>query len=99
MPQPMAEQVERLEQLRLLAAGFRIRMQVVPPTGTGVDTPACLERVRVPCSRCLTAAEDLQTKDKRNMPESISLAKQVVATEIRALEAMNVRVSEDLGAP
>ena len=46
MPQPMAEQAERLEQLRLLAAGFRIRMQVVPPTGTGVDTPACLERVR-----------------------------------------------------
>ncbi|HBD34421.1 MAG TPA: KpsF/GutQ family sugar-phosphate isomerase, partial [Cupriavidus sp.] len=31
------------------------------------------------------------------MPESISLAKQVVATEIRALEAMNARVSEDFG--
>lgn len=44
--QPMMERAEQLEQLRLLAAGLRIRAWVVEPTGPGVDTPACLERVR-----------------------------------------------------
>lgn len=44
--QPMIEKAEQLEQLRLLAAGLRIRTFVVAPTGPGVDTPACLERVR-----------------------------------------------------
>jgi 3-deoxy-manno-octulosonate cytidylyltransferase (CMP-KDO synthetase) len=47
LPQPMIEQTEKLEQLRLLAAGFRIRVFEITPTGPGVDTPACLERVRV----------------------------------------------------
>lgn len=46
LPQPMLEQAESLEQLRLLAAGLRIRAYEVAPTGPGVDTPACLERVR-----------------------------------------------------
>ncbi|WP_284336509.1 3-deoxy-manno-octulosonate cytidylyltransferase [Comamonas sp. NoAH] len=46
LPQPMMEQSEKLEQLRLLAAGFRIRAYTVEPTGPGVDTPECLERVR-----------------------------------------------------
>ena len=46
LPQPMLEHAEKLEQLRLLAAGFRIRAFVVEPTGPGVDTPECLERVR-----------------------------------------------------
>ncbi|QKJ66124.1 3-deoxy-manno-octulosonate cytidylyltransferase [Deefgea piscis] len=46
MPVPMLEQTESLEQLRLLTAGFSIRMLQVEPTGPGVDTPACLERVR-----------------------------------------------------
>lgn len=45
LPQPMIEQAECLEQLRLLAAGLRIRVFEVEPTGPGVDTPACLERV------------------------------------------------------
>lgn len=44
--QPMIEKAEQLEQLRLLAAGLRIRTYLVEPTGPGVDTPACLERVR-----------------------------------------------------
>ncbi|HEV8315231.1 MAG TPA: 3-deoxy-manno-octulosonate cytidylyltransferase [Burkholderiaceae bacterium] len=44
--QPMIEKAEQLEQLRLLAAGLRIRTYLVAPTGPGVDTPACLERVR-----------------------------------------------------
>jgi 3-deoxy-manno-octulosonate cytidylyltransferase (CMP-KDO synthetase) len=46
LPQPMLERVEKLEQLRLLAAGMRIRAFRVEPTGPGVDTPQCLERVR-----------------------------------------------------
>jgi 3-deoxy-manno-octulosonate cytidylyltransferase (CMP-KDO synthetase) len=44
--QPMLEKAERLEQLRLLHAGFRIRAFEVEPTGPGVDTPECLDRVR-----------------------------------------------------
>lgn len=46
LPQPMTERAEKLEQLRLLAAGLRIRAYQVAPTGPGVDTPECLERVR-----------------------------------------------------
>lgn len=46
MPQPMLENAEKLEQLRLLVAGVRIRAFQVEPTGPGVDTPQCLERVR-----------------------------------------------------
>lgn len=46
LPQPMMEQAEKLEQLRLLAAGLRIRAYHVEPTGPGVDTPECLEVVR-----------------------------------------------------
>ena len=46
LPQPMTERTEKLEQLRLLAAGFKIRAFQVAETGPGVDTPACLERVR-----------------------------------------------------
>lgn len=46
LPQPMMEQAEKLEQLRLLAAGMRIRAYEVEPTGPGVDTPECLEQVR-----------------------------------------------------
>ena len=46
MPQPMEEQAEKLEQLRLLHAGVRIRAWEVAPTGPGVDTPECLDKVR-----------------------------------------------------
>jgi len=46
MPQPMLENAEKLEQLRLLVAGIRIKAFHVEPTGPGVDTPECLERVR-----------------------------------------------------
>lgn len=46
LTQPMMEQAEKLEQLRLLAAGFCIRAYLVEPTGPGVDTPECLEQVR-----------------------------------------------------
>lgn len=44
--QPMLERAEKLEQLRLLHAGVRVRAFQVAPTGPGVDTPECLERVR-----------------------------------------------------
>lgn len=44
--QPMLERAEKLEQLRLLNAGIRIRAFQIPEVGPGVDTPACLERVR-----------------------------------------------------
>lgn len=46
MPQPMLENAEKLEQLRLLVAGVRIKVFQVEPTGPGVDTPNCLDRVR-----------------------------------------------------
>jgi 3-deoxy-manno-octulosonate cytidylyltransferase (CMP-KDO synthetase) len=46
LPQPMVERLEKLEQLRLLAAGFRIRAFEVAPSGPGVDTLECLDRVR-----------------------------------------------------
>ena len=46
LPAAMLEQAEKLEQLRLLAAGLRIRAFKVAPSGPGVDTPACLARVR-----------------------------------------------------
>lgn len=46
LPTPMIEDAEKLEQLRLLAAGYCIRAYLVDPTGPGVDTPECLERVR-----------------------------------------------------
>jgi 3-deoxy-D-manno-octulosonate 8-phosphate phosphatase (KDO 8-P phosphatase) len=46
LAQPMIEYVEKLEQLRLLSAGISVRAWVVDPTGPGVDTPECLERVR-----------------------------------------------------
>lgn len=46
LPQPMMEHAEKLEQLRLMAAGYCIRAFVVEPTGPGVDTPECLEHVR-----------------------------------------------------
>ncbi|MGF1613999.1 MAG: 3-deoxy-manno-octulosonate cytidylyltransferase [Gammaproteobacteria bacterium] len=44
--EPMLERAEKLEQLRLLHAGVRVRAFQVAPTGPGVDTPECLERVR-----------------------------------------------------
>lgn len=40
------ERIEKLEQLRLLSRGYKIRAVRVAPTGPGVDTPECLERVR-----------------------------------------------------
>lgn len=46
LPQPMMEHAEKLEQLRLMAAGYCIRAYEVEPTGPGVDTPECLEQVR-----------------------------------------------------
>jgi 3-deoxy-D-manno-octulosonate 8-phosphate phosphatase (KDO 8-P phosphatase) len=46
LAQPMIELSEKLEQLRLQAAGFQIRAYEVEPTGPGVDTPECLDQVR-----------------------------------------------------
>lgn len=46
LPRPTVEYSEKLEQLRLLTAGIRIRAYEVKPTGPGVDTPECLERIR-----------------------------------------------------
>ncbi len=47
LPQPMLERTEKLEQLRFLHAGYKIRAWQVEPTGPGVDTPECLEKVRL----------------------------------------------------
>lgn len=46
LPASALEQTEQLEQLRLLSAGLHIRAFEVAPTGPGVDTPECLEKVR-----------------------------------------------------
>ena len=46
LAQPMIERAEKLEQLRLLAAGLRIRAFEVEPGGPGVDTPETLAVVR-----------------------------------------------------
>lgn len=47
LPQGMSEQLESLEQLRVLEAGFAIQVGLAPePFPAGVDTPADLERVR-----------------------------------------------------
>jgi len=46
LPQPMMERIEKLEQLRLIAAGLQIKAWIVEPTGPGVDTPECLALVR-----------------------------------------------------
>lgn len=46
MQRPMLEKTEMLEQLRLIYAGIRITVFKVEPTGPGVDTPECLEKVR-----------------------------------------------------
>ncbi|MGM0855829.1 MAG: 3-deoxy-manno-octulosonate cytidylyltransferase [Pseudomonadota bacterium] len=46
LPASALEQTEQLEQLRLLSAGLRIRAFEVAPTGPGVDTRECLEKVR-----------------------------------------------------
>ncbi|MEH6579626.1 MAG: 3-deoxy-manno-octulosonate cytidylyltransferase [Amphritea sp.] len=40
------EAAEVLEQLRLLSAGVKIHVVETEPTGPGVDTPECLDRVR-----------------------------------------------------
>ncbi|MGO3742937.1 3-deoxy-manno-octulosonate cytidylyltransferase [Kerstersia sp.] len=47
LPRPVMERAEQLEQLRLLAAGLRIRAWQVEAVGPGVDTPEGLERVRL----------------------------------------------------
>ena len=61
LPQPMMEKTEKLEQLRLMAAGLKIRAFLVEPTGPGVDTPECLERVRAIMrgDACIEAAPTL----------------------------------------
>ena len=46
LPQFMMEEAEKLDQLRLLGAGLRIRAFEIEPTGPGVDTQECLERVQ-----------------------------------------------------
>lgn len=46
LKQPMLEQAEKLEQLRLLYAGLRLRAWIIDPTGPGVDTEQCLAKVR-----------------------------------------------------
>ena len=46
LPASELERAEMLEQLRIMDAGWQIRVIEVDHAATGVDTPACLERVR-----------------------------------------------------
>lgn len=58
------EHAEMLEQLRILYAGTKIRAFQVAPTGPGVDTPECLERVRAILSgQTLDSKPELQDVD------------------------------------
>jgi 3-deoxy-manno-octulosonate cytidylyltransferase (CMP-KDO synthetase) len=43
----LLEQTEKLEQLRLLENGYRIRMAVTEPVGVSIDTPADLEKAKL----------------------------------------------------
>lgn len=43
----LLEQTEKLEQLRLLENGYKIRMAVTEPVGVSIDTPADLEKARL----------------------------------------------------
>ena len=47
LPPSLLEQTEKLEQLRLLENGFKIRMAVTEPVGVSIDTPADLEKARL----------------------------------------------------
>jgi 3-deoxy-manno-octulosonate cytidylyltransferase (CMP-KDO synthetase) len=47
MPRSRLEELESLEQLRVLENGFRIRVLTTQYDGFGVDTPADLERARL----------------------------------------------------
>jgi 3-deoxy-manno-octulosonate cytidylyltransferase (CMP-KDO synthetase) len=44
LPEGRLEQIEKLEQLRPLAAGMRMGVAVGPPAEGGIDTPADAER-------------------------------------------------------
>lgn len=46
LPVSPLESAEKLEQLRFLSAGYKIRAFKVEATGPGVDTPECLEVVK-----------------------------------------------------
>lgn len=46
LPVSPLEQAEKLEQLRLLENGFRIRMAITEPVGVSIDTAADLEKAR-----------------------------------------------------
>jgi 3-deoxy-manno-octulosonate cytidylyltransferase (CMP-KDO synthetase) len=46
LPLSALENRERLEQLRMLESDIRIKAVRTSPAGPGVDTPACLERVK-----------------------------------------------------
>lgn len=47
LPASLLEQTEKLEQLRLLENGYRIRMAVTDPVGVSIDTPADLEKAKL----------------------------------------------------
>ncbi|HNT44512.1 MAG TPA: 3-deoxy-manno-octulosonate cytidylyltransferase [Syntrophorhabdaceae bacterium] len=51
MPRSRLEEMESLEQLRVLENGFRIRVLTTQYDGFGVDTPADLERARLVLDR------------------------------------------------
>jgi 3-deoxy-manno-octulosonate cytidylyltransferase (CMP-KDO synthetase) len=46
LPKSKLENLERLEQLRLLESDYSIKAVRTSRTGPGVDTPACLEKVK-----------------------------------------------------
>ncbi|SAL57322.1 3-deoxy-manno-octulosonate cytidylyltransferase [Caballeronia turbans] len=57
LPMPMIERAEKLEQLRLLHAGLRIRAIRIDSVGPSVDTQADLDRVR----RLMTGEPDIES--------------------------------------
>ena len=51
MPRSRLEEIESLEQLRVLENGFRIRVLTTQYDGFGIDTPADLDRARLTLDR------------------------------------------------
>lgn len=64
LPVSYLEKVERLEQLRVIEEGFRIKVIETKHDTIGVDTPEDLEKVREYLSRGTTKNEERETRDE-----------------------------------
>ncbi len=88
LPESALEDAERLEQLRWLEAGVRLRSFEVPPQGPSVDTLADLERVR----------ETLMAGDPVSAPPlTVPAPREAARASIAAARDALRRLAEGLG--